>query len=305
MRIPFILFFLLPILVLLSACQKSGKNSGLSQNYNIENEREFADYWFSGVAEISSYELQQARYGEIRQGNAVFVFVTEPFSEAKQVKLDYPENMGEDNVAVMKLNAIRKFNTGIYDYSMMTSVFTPIALAQHPRTFKTTTSIQEWCGHTFTQFNLKGNQYEIKGFSYFESESDISKKVSAELLEDEIWTRIRIQPNSVPTGTLEVIPSSFYVRLQHTPIIPARATIKKVQREATTEYTIEYLHQNRTLTISVEQVFPYKILGWTEDNGDGLITKATLKKTILSPYWQQNSNQYEHMRAELKLIEQD
>jgi hypothetical protein len=305
MRIPFILFFLLPILVLLSACQKSGKNSGLSQNYNIENESEFADYWFSGVAEISSYELQQVRYGEIRQGNAVFVFVTEPFSEAKQVKLDYPENMGEDNVAVMKLNAIRKFNTGIYDYSMMTSVFTPIALEQHPRTFKTTTSIQEWCGHTFTQFNLKGNQYEIKGFSYFESEGDISKKVSAELLEDEIWTRIRIQPNSVPTGTLEVIPSSFYVRLQHTPIIPARATIKKVQREATTEYTIEYLHQNRTLTISVEQVFPYKILGWTEDNGDGLITKATLKKTILSPYWQQNSNQYEHMRAELELVHQD
>lgn len=305
MRIPFTLPFFSLILFLLIACQKSSKNNSLSEKPSVENNDEFADYWFSGVAEISSYELQQARYGEIRQGSAVFVFVTEPFSAAKQVKLDYPENMGEDNVAVLKLNAIRKFNTGIYDYSMMTSVFTPINLEQHPRTLKTTTSIQEWCGHTFTQFNLKGNQYEVKEFSYFESEGDINKKVNAALLEDEIWTKIRIQPNSVPTGMLDVIPSTFYMRLQHTPIMPARATIKKVQREATTEYTIEYLHQNRTLTISVEQVFPYKIMGWTEDNGDGLITKASLKKTILSPYWQQNSNQYEHMRTELELVHQD
>ncbi len=305
MRSPFILFLLLPTLFCLAACQKGEKNSYLSQEQRVEHQSEFVDYWFSGVAEISSYELQQARYGEIRQGNALFVFVTEPFSAAKQVKLDYSENMGDDHVTVLKLNAIRKFNTGIYDYAMMTSVFTPIALAQYPRTLKTTTSIQEWCGHTFTQFNLRGNQYDIKGFSYFESEGDINKKVGAAFLEDEIWNRIRIQPNSVPTGTLDVIPSSFHVRLQHTPIIPARATIRKVQREATTEYTIEYLHQNRTLTISAEQGFPYKILGWTEDNGDGLITKATLKKTILSPYWQQNSNQYEHMRTELELVHQD
>lgn len=168
--------FLLLIFCLLAACRKVSENNVSSLANDNEGQSEFADYWFNGVAEISSYELQQVRYGEIRQGSAVFVFVTEPFSAAKQVKLDYPENMGEDNIAVLKLNAIRKFNTGIYDYSMMTSVFTPIAIEQYPHTLKTTTSVQEWCGHTFTQFNLKGNKYEVKEFSYFESEGDINKK---------------------------------------------------------------------------------------------------------------------------------
>ena len=48
----------------------------------------FRDYWYDGKAEITSYALQQARYGELHTGEAVLVFVTEPFSKSKQVKLD-------------------------------------------------------------------------------------------------------------------------------------------------------------------------------------------------------------------------
>ena len=35
-----------------------------------------AEYWYAGEAEITSYELNQARYGEIHKGKAVTVFVT-------------------------------------------------------------------------------------------------------------------------------------------------------------------------------------------------------------------------------------
>ena len=32
--------------------------------------QEFRDYWYAGEAEITRYKLEQARYGEIHQGDA-------------------------------------------------------------------------------------------------------------------------------------------------------------------------------------------------------------------------------------------
>ncbi|MDP7238046.1 MAG: hypothetical protein QGI34_15090, partial [Candidatus Latescibacteria bacterium] len=40
----------------------------------------FGDYWYQGKAEITSYTLKQARYGEIHDGHVVLIFVTEDFS---------------------------------------------------------------------------------------------------------------------------------------------------------------------------------------------------------------------------------
>jgi hypothetical protein len=47
---------------------------------------EFKDYWYSGTAEITSYTLMQERYGEIREGTAVNIFVSEDFLPDAQVK---------------------------------------------------------------------------------------------------------------------------------------------------------------------------------------------------------------------------
>jgi hypothetical protein len=68
--------------------------------------QEFKDYWYAGEAEITSYELQQARYGEIRNGKAVLVFVTEDFLPQKQVKAD---RYNSTNIPVLKLNSTKKF----------------------------------------------------------------------------------------------------------------------------------------------------------------------------------------------------
>ncbi|MDB9780148.1 hypothetical protein OAB54_07920 [Flavobacteriaceae bacterium] len=40
---------------------------------------QFKTHWFDGYAEISSYSLDQSRYGEVREGNAVLIYVTEDF----------------------------------------------------------------------------------------------------------------------------------------------------------------------------------------------------------------------------------
>ncbi|NQZ77347.1 MAG: hypothetical protein HRT61_14775, partial [Ekhidna sp.] len=158
----------------------------------------FNDYWYAGNAELTSYELQQSRYGEIHSGEAVLVFVTEPFSKKKQVKLDDWRDQSPDNVSVLKLNMTKKFLTGIYPYSMMMSSFTPVSYDSYPDAIKVTTSSQEWCGHTWMQLNLEEESYRIRGFSYFETEGDVDLSVSKVLLEDELWSRLRLNPKTLP-----------------------------------------------------------------------------------------------------------
>ena len=102
----------------------------LSLTSGLAAAAEFGDYWYQGKAELTSYDLEQARYGEIHPGHAVLIFVTEDFSRSKHVKLDRPQSAGDDAVKVLKLNFMKKFNTGIYPYSMMSSMFTPIDLAR-------------------------------------------------------------------------------------------------------------------------------------------------------------------------------
>lgn len=274
--------------------------------------KDFNAYWYAGEAEISSYELQQARYGEIHQGEVVLVFVTEPFSKSKQVKLDDWRDTSEDNVSVMKLNTTKKFLTGIYPYSMMSSSFKPISYDKYPKMFKVTTSSQEWCGHTFMQLNLRDGKYDLKGFSYFESEGDVEMKVAGALLEDEIWTIIRLDPDQLPQGKVKLIPSTFYLRLRHQEAKPQSAEAKTeiignsdFSSDAHKKYSVEY--ENRSLSIYFESAFPYTILGWEESYLSGfgkpekLTTIAKRINTIKSAYWGKNSNADRSIRKELGL----
>ncbi|MBU2939140.1 septum formation inhibitor Maf [Lacinutrix sp. C3R15] len=271
-------------------------------NEDLAEKKEFNTYWYSGKAELSSYELKQSRYNEIRTGEVVLIFVTEPFSLSKQVKLDNAKQAGEDKVTVMKLNQVRKFNTGIYDYSIVTSTFTPIDFKNHPLTLKATTSIQEWCGHTFTQLNLDDTQYNFKQFSYFEADGDASRKFNAALLEEDLMARIRIQSGQLPVGELQLIPSTIYSRFNYKKMQAHKAKISKTETETALLYTIRYLDIDRSLSIQVEKEFPYKILEWTEGDGDGLLTTATLKSSLKEPYWNQKSVAHEAKREALKLI---
>ena len=60
--------------------------------------QEFKDYWYAGKAEITSYLLMQERYGEIREGTAVNIFVAEDFLPNEQVKAN---NASEENISVL------------------------------------------------------------------------------------------------------------------------------------------------------------------------------------------------------------
>lgn len=261
----------------------------------------FDNYWFQGKAEISSYAIDQERYGEQRTGDAVLVFVTEDFSRKKQVKLDDAAAAGTDRVPILKLNLIKKFKTGIYDYSMLQSIFTPIDWKKDPRSLKTTASSQEWCGHTFAQFNLEGKNWRLREFSYFEKEADIDLKLPAALLEDELWTRLRIDPASIPTGEVELIPASFFSRLKHEKQKAIKAKISFEEAGNDRLMKVEYESMSRSLAIRFEKNSPFKIVGWEEKAGGKLACRATLKQRILSDYWSRHDNDDLPLRDSLLL----
>ena len=117
---------------------------------------QFKAHWFDGNAEISSYSLNQSRYGEVRNGSAVLIYVTEDLLKKEQVKAN---RKSKTTIPVLKSNRTKKFLTGIYPYSIMISSFS--ALKSPQAIVKNSASIQEWCGQSYLQMNHKAKQLEI------------------------------------------------------------------------------------------------------------------------------------------------
>ena len=261
---------------------------------------QFRDYWYNHGAEISRFNLHQMRYGEIHQGDAVLVFVTEEMNPAIQVKADNP---GPENVPVLKLNAVRKFFTGIYPYSIMTSVFSPLDLEKYPLPLKISTSTQEWCGNVYTQMNLHDAEYRVRLHSYFEKEGDRDFTVDKYMPEDAVWNLIRIAPNDLPQGDFLMIPGSVYARLAHRPLAPRKAVArldpvaeKSLEGNPLVRYEINFPGEQRSLRIFFEADFPYRIEKWEESypslgkDAKVMTTRAARTHTIMDAYWQHHDN---------------
>lgn len=259
-------------------------------------------HWYDGKGELSSYVLQQARYGEMHEGTAVLIFVTEDFSTRTMTKAD---QSAPENLSVLKLNAMRKFNTGIYPYSMMNSTFFPFP--EGANSLKVTSSSQEWCGHTFMEVVDQGD-FKVENHSYFQSDALDDYKLKKALLEDDLWSRIRLNPENLPQGKMELIPSFFFLRLTHQPVKAYPCEIFLEKDALTTRYTVRYPELERELMITYENKLPFQITGWSETYPSGwgaqrkmLTTSATLIKSLRTDYWTKNSNADSVWRAELGL----
>jgi len=300
------------ILLLFSSCKENPENNSdtLAQaatKINVEASKkqllqEFKDYWYNGTAEITSYNLEQARYGEIREGSAVMIYVTEPFLPGQQVKAD---NNHKSNIPVLKLNSTKNYITGIYPYSIMTSSFYPVHDNQHA--LKLSFSSQEWCGHVYAQLNNKNN-FEITSHSYFEFEGDQEFHLEKAHLENEIWNKIRINPADLPIGETIMIPSLEFIRLIHKEFKAYKAITSLTEADGINTYEINYPELERTLKINFENKFPYMIESWTDTFHDGfgdnkkmLTSTATRINRITTPYWQQKSNKDLSLRDSLGL----
>ncbi len=234
----------------------------------------FESHWQDGKAELDGYRYTVTRYGQPRRGTAVMVFVTEPFSESKRVKADDPNANPADTFEALKLNFIRDFQTGIYDYNTMVSLFV------RTRDFspvKISFSSAEWCGHVYEEMLFGARQIADRYVSYFEDESanrqlDLREKG---LAEEELFVRLRglrgewLRPGE--SEGISLLPSAFYRRLTHSPLDweqatverragPERATVPAGTFEASV-YTVKVLGV-REGRFWVEQAYPHRVVRW-------------------------------------------
>lgn len=275
--------------------ETSGENYLFGERHLTEK---FKSYWFAGEAEITSYTLEQSRYNEPRPGNAVLIYVTEDFVPDLQVKADI---RNDKNIPVLKLNATKNFLTGIYPYSIMQSTFLPLQGNSHA--LKITASIQEWCGQVFMQLNNR-DDFEVVSHSYFQEEADEALSLPKTYLENELWVQLRVDPNELPVGEFEMIPSMEYIRLAHIDIEAHRAKAEFFQDGKWSVYQMSYPDLQREIRIWYDPNFPFGIEKWEEitfNKGKENKTTATKLATIKSAYWSKNSNKDLPLRDNLNL----
>ena len=128
------------------------------------------------------------------------------------------------------------------------------------------------------------------------------------ILENEIWTKIRIRPKDLPVGNISIIPSLEYLRLGHQEIKAYRAVGSLSSKDGISTYTLTYPDLERTLSINFTADFPHTIESWTEQtisgygpNAKSLTTTATKIRTLKTAYWSQNSNKDLILRDSLGL----
>ncbi len=282
--------------IFFTACNSDTKEKNLLPDRQLSDN--FKSYWFAGEAEITSYELEQSRYGETREGTAMLIYVTEDFVPDLQVKADA---QNDKNISVLKLNATKNFITGIYPYSIMESTFFPLEGNSHA--LKIAASIQEWCGQVYMQINNRKG-FEVVSHSYFQKEADQELSLSKTFLENELWTQLRIDPNQLPVGEFEIIPAMEFIRLTHIDIKAYKASGEFFQDEKWSVYQIKYPELNRELRIWHDPNFPYSIEKWEEivvRNGVEHKTTAIKLAQIKSAYWNKNSNKDLPLRDTLNL----
>jgi hypothetical protein len=289
----------LPLLlfILLISCQT--ENKSIDDNFEKRNlSTEFKSYWYDGNAELTSYDLEFYRYGEKRQGKAMLIFVTEDFLEEAQVKAN---SKSETTHSVMKLNSTKKFNTGIYPYSIMQSAFFP--LGEKRPLLKLTSSVQEWCGHSYAQLNHRGD-FQLETHSYFEDDADSTFTLKPNLSENQIWIQLRIDPKELKLGKQDLFPDFSFLQLNHEKFKTYSAFIEQKEDDDYLTTTLRYNELGRVLKIYQEKSFPFEIEKWEEmeiQEKDTLISKAKKMKTLKTKYWQKNSGKYLHLRDSLSL----
>ena len=266
------------------------------------------EYWYSGKAELIHYDLRQNRYNGVHYGELIRIFVTEDFLTDEQVKNDTYTN--SNSVSVLKMNENRRFTTGLYDYSIMTSVFTR---ADGSATEKITLSSQDWCGQSFVQINKNGNKHDVQVRSYFEKEGDKDFSLKADLLEDEVMNLLRISPELIPEGKVTVLPALTYLRFSHTPHEAIEASVEKsnysgdlVSGGKLMQLEMTYPESGRTVTWIYDVNDMNKIIARLESRSSALddTLRATSEVKVHElhvPYWKMNSASDTTLRLEFGL----
>lgn len=282
----------------------------------------FEPHWQDGKAELAGYRYRVTRYGEERVGQAVMITVTEPFSESRRVKADGPaaNGNGSDAFEAVKVNLVRDFQTGIYDYNTMTSVF---VRSRDMSPVKFSFSSAEWCGHVYEEIRVDRNAVRESYRSYFDGESGDRTlgRQPGGVFEDQLYVLLRgLRADYLRPGekrSVPLLPGAFVRRLAHRPFDWVRATIERSARpERVTVPTGTFvagrydvkLSNGRAGTFWIENDYPHRLVrwAWTSPGSRGRAAgeaseMAELTGSTRLAYWQLNGRGHESYLRRLGL----
>lgn len=264
----------------------------------------FWRHWGDGQAEVAAYDLTFPRYGELRRGVAVAIFVTEPFSERERVKLD---GAAPGAAQVLKMNLVQDFATGVYDYNLMTSVFVWLA-PRHGRPAgypaKISFSSQEWCGHVYEQLLFDASRVRFDRHSYYQGEADRRGSIrypSDGLAEDALlmWARGLCEPRIAAGQVREtpVLAALQVIRLRHEPLEWVTARLERSAEFSRVEVPAgsfdaqlcTAILPTRTWRIWVEPRPPRRVLQWECSDG----TRGQLLGSERMKYWEMSGPNFD------------
>jgi hypothetical protein len=257
--------------------------------------QEFSAHWHDGKAELDGYRLTVSRYGQDRAGSAVMIFVTEPFSKTKKVKVNDHTKNPDDVIDVLKLNLVRDFQTGIYDYNTMVSVFSRTSDFQP---VKVTFTSAEWCGHVYSELLFDDTKIRAHNYSYFEDESEtrVLPRPEGVVSEDNLFILLRgLRDDYLGPGeskTVDYLPGEFVSRLTHKKLNLTKATIsRRMGSEQVTVPAGEFAAivydvsvDGRDGAFYIEEAYPHRIVRW-ELSPD---VKGELTGSKRLEYWRLN-----------------
>ena len=118
---------------------------------------------WKGQAEVARYTGKVLRYGQRRLAELFLITVTEPFNLKQAVKSEN-DNIG---ILALKQNQVLSFQTGVYPYRQMNSVFWQVGRGN---LIKASMTSQDWCGQTFKEARFLPGHLQLSYNSYWEGE---------------------------------------------------------------------------------------------------------------------------------------
>ena len=272
--------------------------------------------WHDGRAELDGYRYSIVRYGQSRQGQAVMIYVTEPWSRQKRVKVEDASRNPSDVFDVLKLNLVRDFQTGIYDYNTMVSVF---VRTQDFSPVQLTFTSAEWCGNVYAKVEFDDDAVKETLYSYFEDETGSRSLARPRdgVTQDALFVLLRGLKGEVVAPGLErrisLLSGILESRLRHRPLEWASARISRAPTPVSlgvpagnwfnAVYYEVKVENGRTGRFWIEPDGDRRILKWTwTESGRGEASESgELTGTLRTAYWKENGPGNEKLLQQLGL----
>jgi hypothetical protein len=243
--------------------------------------------WDDGQAEVASYRAVERRYGELREGTATLIVVSERFDADALVKDDGPVR-ARHTLGVMKLNHSLTIPTGVYTYQQMASAFLARGDA---RAVKLTVGSQEWCGVTHKRLVVRNGRATLHGSSYFGGEAERAFDVPLDdrtVFYDALPLWLRTLDLSRPGARqVRLVSQQLTNRVRAPEVAPARIT---VGRAASLEVPagrfeavpVTVVHHAGRDVYHLDARAPHALVRWDRSDGG----RYTLLEVRRARYWE-------------------